>query len=70
MTYSVRKALPGIYKVQVKLYSKANMSITNPVVVKVVVVKKWGSDEEQEECIVVRLEEAKQVIDVTSVFVE
>ena len=62
--YLVRKAIPGTYKVRVKYYANHAQRLLGPVTVKVDLITRFGRPDEKTQTVLMRLDEAKEMIDV------
>jgi len=65
--YQVRKAMPGKYVIQANFFGSRQQALSGPTTVHCTVITNWGRENEKRENLTVRLETAKEVVDVGTV---
>lgn len=65
--YLVRKALPGHYKIRAKYYGSQAQRLLGPVSVRVDIITHFGRSTQRVRSVLMRLEEAKEMVDVAEV---
>jgi len=65
--YQVRKAMPGKYLIQANFFGSHQQALSGPTTIHCTVITNWGRDNEKRQNLTVRLENAKDVVDVGTV---
>ncbi len=65
--YLLKKSMPGTYKIQANYYGSRSASLTGPVTLQLDIYSNYGRDNEQHQTITLRLETAKEVVNVGEV---
>jgi Ca-activated chloride channel family protein len=65
--YLVRRALPGTYEVKANYFGSRAQSLVGPTTVQATVITHFGRDSERRKALTLRLNEAKEVVDVGAV---
>ena len=68
--FMLKKALPGVYKVEVDYYGHSRQTITGKVALMVSIFSKFGTHEQQEKQVVLRLKDIQDRTAVAEFIVE
>jgi Ca-activated chloride channel homolog len=65
--YLVRRALPGVYRIQANFFGSGSESLTGSTTAQATVITHFGRPEEDRRTLTLRLTDAKEVVDIGSV---
>jgi Ca-activated chloride channel family protein len=65
--YCLRKAMPGVYKIQANYYGSGQQTLAGPATVQATVITDFGRPTEKRQALTVRLEKAKEVVDIGTI---
>ena len=65
--YLVRRARPGVYRIQANFYGSRSETLTGPTTAQATVITHFGRPEEDRRTLTLRLTDAKEVVDIGSV---
>jgi tetratricopeptide (TPR) repeat protein len=68
--YCLRKAMKGQYKIQANFYGSRQQSLSGPATLQAEVITNFGRPNEKRQAITLRLEKAKDVVDVGTIVIE
>lgn len=65
--YTVRRAMPGTYKIQVNYYGSNQVTLTGGTTIQATVITNFGRKNEKRKSITMRLENKQEVIDIGAI---
>ncbi|MFI5381388.1 MAG: YfaP family protein, partial [Tepidisphaerales bacterium] len=68
--YCLRKAMKGQYKIQANFFGSRQQSLSGPTTLQAEVITNFGRPNEKRQAITLRLEKAKDVVDVGIITIE
>ncbi len=68
--YCIRKAMKGQYKIQANFYGSRQQSLSGPTTLQAEIITNFGRPNEKRQAITLRLEKAKDVVDVGTITIE
>ena len=68
--YCLRKAMKGKYKIQANFFGSHQQSLSGPTTLQAEVITNFGRPNEKRQALTLRLEKAKDVVDVGTITIE
>ena len=65
--YTIKKAMPGNYKLKVKYYGNNSSQLTGSVTIQVNVYTNWGRKKQKKKTITLRLRNKSEIVDIGTV---